>query len=559
MNAGNEIGVYICSTYGDMEAERECLHTKVFPELVRRCAGLDVKLVAVDLVGQARSEDEAAQPQWLKRAFSEIDRCRPFFIGLLGERDERALEILPEEIRSAYPTIAAVAHRSRFGFEITHALRGSRSTTRGFHFYRRRLYLADETPEAVKAKIAADRNKAPRRVVEIEHDVRAAGLEIRDYDCSWDAAAGRVSDLDGFERMALVDLEASIRRYCEAQIEDSTTFTSTSAAAPSAEALAPPQQGTPIALEVVRAEQPSVVDAPTTTPKVYDENEPDPLEEVERQARQVLGEQIDSYRDVTADSAQAIPREGELTFVPRAEGIDFNPKSSSFMWQESVHREEFRLRARPEAVGRTSRGALTVFLGPILLAEVSISIRVEAPTAEVRTLPLKKEEVTPYRKLFPSYSHKDEGIVQQFERFARTLGDEYLRDVTHLRAGEVWSEQLRELIREADVFQLFWSWNSIHSPYVRQEWEFALGLAGAWLVPTSSGRRTGRCRCPRSRSAACLPRSCAACTSTGSQRRRHRRAATLHLSCPRARCRPRRHHPLGPFAAMRQGRMRRSL
>ena len=45
-----------------------------------------------------------------------------------------------------------------------------------------------------------------------------------------------------------------------------------------------------------------------------------------------------------------------------------------------------------------------------------------------------------------------------------------------LRAGEVWDERLAEFIRKADVFQLFWSTNSMHSPYVRQEWEYGLSL-----------------------------------------------------------------------------------
>ena len=35
---------------------------------------------------------------------------------------------------------------------------------------------------------------------------------------------------------------------------------------------------------------------------------------------------------------------------------------------------------------------------------------------------------------------------------------------------------MRELIDEADVFQLFWSTNSMHSEQVRQEWEHALAL-----------------------------------------------------------------------------------
>jgi hypothetical protein len=37
-------------------------------------------------------------------------------------------------------------------------------------------------------------------------------------------------------------------------------------------------------------------------------------------------------------SAAAVPREGELTLVPRVQGITFNPPSRSFLWEESVHR-----------------------------------------------------------------------------------------------------------------------------------------------------------------------------------------------------------------------------
>jgi hypothetical protein len=60
--------------------------------------------------------------------------------------------------------------------------------------------------------------------------------------------------------------------------------------------------------------------------------------------------------------------------------------------------------------------------------------------------------------------------------YARTLGDRYLVDVTDLRAGENWSQGLEQLIQQADIFQLFWSSNSMASPHVRREWEHALSL-----------------------------------------------------------------------------------
>jgi hypothetical protein len=66
--------------------------------------------------------------------------------------------------------------------------------------------------------------------------------------------------------------------------------------------------------------------------------------------------------------------------------------------------------------------------------------------------------------------------VKQFGRFMTVTGDQFIRDWVELRAGEVWDDRLLEMIRDADVFELFWSQNSMESPYVRREYEYALSL-----------------------------------------------------------------------------------
>jgi hypothetical protein len=209
---------------------------------------------------------------------------------------------------------------------------------------------------------------------------------------------------------------------------------------------------------------------------------PDPLEEVRRQARPVLGEQADSYADVTQDSGEAIPREGEITFVLDLPGLAVNPSQRSFRWVEDVQREEFRVRAPASLDGQTVRGALRVYLGALLVAEVRLAIQVDASATKAAPGDADAERARPYRRIFPSYSHRDEEIVRQVEAYARTMGDEYLRDVTHLRAGEAWNDRLLDFIRTADVFQLFWSRNSMRSPWVRQEWEYALSLGRPHFV-----------------------------------------------------------------------------
>lgn len=201
-------------------------------------------------------------------------------------------------------------------------------------------------------------------------------------------------------------------------------------------------------------------------------DEPDPVEEVRRQAEALLAGQ--PYQSLTQDSVASVPEQGEISLVPEMEGVTFNPARRTFRFEESVHREEFRMRAGAASEGRTLRGRLTVLLGALVLADVPLSVKVQATAAEAPEM--APESARPYRKIFASYSHRDLPIVQQVETFVETLGDRFLRDWKELRAGEVWDDRLLALIREADVFQLFWSWNSMRSPYVRKEWEYALAL-----------------------------------------------------------------------------------
>jgi len=220
--------------------------------------------------------------------------------------------------------------------------------------------------------------------------------------------------------------------------------------------------------------------------RVGDPEAVDPLEEMQRQAERMLGSAVREYSRNTEDSRQGVPRDGEITFLPEVPGIEFNPPRRTFLWVEDIHREDFRMRAAPDRDGTVLRGRFSVFLGSILLADLAITVRV-ANAAPERSTPkeLAVDRAGVYRRIFPSYSHRDADIVQQFERYAAALGDRYMRDVTQLRAGEVWNERIRDLIEQSQVFQLFWSHNSMSSPYVREEWEFALGLnRGEFVRPT---------------------------------------------------------------------------
>ncbi len=205
----------------------------------------------------------------------------------------------------------------------------------------------------------------------------------------------------------------------------------------------------------------------------------DPQEQVEARAREHFGGA--PPRPVGGDARAELTRGARLRIVPDLPGIQCNPNDAEVDWWEPVHEVLFRLLAGPDLAGTVARGEVRVWCGPLIIGEVSISLRVAAdgPAAEA---PPTAESAGRYRKIFASYSHRDHAFVAWFAEAARAMGDQYLQDVRTLRAGERWNVRLLELIDDADVFQLFWSSNSMRSPHCREEWEHALALRRPMFV-----------------------------------------------------------------------------
>lgn len=213
-------------------------------------------------------------------------------------------------------------------------------------------------------------------------------------------------------------------------------------------------------------------------------DEPDPLAQVKKGAAEVLGEQHSEYVDVQADSSQPVPYDGELTFTPYAPGLDFNPPSLSFKWRDSVHQQVFEMSARPETDGHVVQGGLRVYLGGVIIGEVKFDIIVDsAATAAETVVEAHPPTATRFTQIFASYSHRDAAVVEELALIAPLFGHKYLMDRTDLVPGEDWRQGLRRLITQADVFQLFWSQNSMYSEEVRNELLTALEL-NKRILPT---------------------------------------------------------------------------
>ena len=79
------VRVFISSTFRDFGVERDLLIKRVFPELRRRARDRFVEVIGVDL-RWGITEAQSQQGETLPICLREIERSRPYFIGLLGER-----------------------------------------------------------------------------------------------------------------------------------------------------------------------------------------------------------------------------------------------------------------------------------------------------------------------------------------------------------------------------------------------------------------------------------------------------------------------------------------
>jgi len=148
------------------------------------------------------------------------------------------------------------------------------------------------------------------------------------------------------------------------------------------------------------------------------------------------------------------------------------------------------MRAGAALEGKTVRGDLSVYCGVLLVADLQLSITIDSKRARAKSadssLARDGKSVSRYGNIFASYSHADAEMVARIQDGARTLGHDYLMDTVSLRAGERWNEALQALIERADVFQLFWSSQSMHSEFVQREWHSeALAIPSTWAARTA--------------------------------------------------------------------------
>lgn len=201
-----------------MHAERDYLRTHVFPELEERLRARRHYLNWVDLRLGVATDSEVAEgdreAQVLKHCLTEVQRCRPFLIVLLGDRYGW---IPPADRIELAGLVQNAVGRSVTDLEIElGVLSDPGQQTRTLFYFRQPLPYAEmpaQTAALYSDSFSTDANAQDgvRGLALLKQRIKSKlPSRVRQYAAGWDRGRHQVTDLESFGRMVLKDLWAEL-------------------------------------------------------------------------------------------------------------------------------------------------------------------------------------------------------------------------------------------------------------------------------------------------------------------------------------------------------------
>jgi tetratricopeptide (TPR) repeat protein len=199
------VRVFISSPFRDMQAERDHLVKVVFPALRERLEPYRVHLIDIDLRWGVTGE-QAENRQMLGLCLRQVDECRPFFLGLLGQRYGWVPDRLPADAVRRHPWLPGHAGTSITELEMFHG--ALREPHGGALFCFRDPEAVRAIPEPLRSAAFAETDPvAEGRLAALKDRIRRSGCAVLDpYTCRWDpdepdrpsASRGRLTGLGPF-------------------------------------------------------------------------------------------------------------------------------------------------------------------------------------------------------------------------------------------------------------------------------------------------------------------------------------------------------------------------
>ncbi len=208
--------VFISSTFKDMQSERDLLHERIFPRLKRVMAEYGEDIQELDLrwgVDTANMTEEESGHAVLRVCIDAIDRCKPFFIVLLGERygwipgQEIVTSVGDDRISGYYEPDMSITN-----LEICYGALAKEELLERSVFCFRDASFHDRMEETYRGIYDAESESHREKLAALKRTILARGKgKIIRYQADWDHKNHRVTGLSEFGEQVYQSLEAMIR------------------------------------------------------------------------------------------------------------------------------------------------------------------------------------------------------------------------------------------------------------------------------------------------------------------------------------------------------------
>jgi hypothetical protein len=183
----------------------------------------------------------------------------------------------------------------------------------------------------------------------------------------------------------------------------------------------------------------------------------------------------DIPRESQAEAIQRIPIGTLLEITPAIHNVSATPLRQTLAWMGELELATFRMWHKPvPGQSEPCAGFVNISVDRLVIASIPVSVAIDANKAD---LPLSQTSTEMIRRVFASYSRKDEAVVRACKVAYRGLGIQLFVDKDDILTGQQWRDVIRRRIADHQLFQLYWSKSAADSTEVANEWQMALEIA----------------------------------------------------------------------------------
>jgi nephrocystin-3 len=197
-----ELRLFVSSTFRDLMPEREQLVKKVFPRIRKECRARGVEFTEIDL-RWGITEEESRSGRTIRICLEEIDRCRPYFIGIIGSRYgwvpgiseiEKDAEMLKE-----FPWLHDFAAQEKSIIEMEFAHGAIHDKNENAFFYEQHLTDTSDPTDLTDISDKSD-------LVSLKHRLQSSGVPYRRFNAPDELGEQVFQDI-----LAILDRDFPIR------------------------------------------------------------------------------------------------------------------------------------------------------------------------------------------------------------------------------------------------------------------------------------------------------------------------------------------------------------